>query len=67
MVSYCDDIWNLYYKAEYEGLNGFLYISITGYVLLLQLIFKSNIKSIVNYNDTYCDKLLHLKTNLTNK
>lgn len=30
MVAYCNDIWNLYYKAEYEGLNGFLYISITG-------------------------------------
>lgn len=32
IVSYCDDVWNLYYKAEDEGLNGFLYISITGVV-----------------------------------
>ncbi|XP_060858519.1 ionotropic receptor 93a [Metopolophium dirhodum] len=29
IVSYCEDIWDLYYKAEFEGLNGLLYISIT--------------------------------------
>lgn len=37
IVSYCDDIWNLYYKAEYEGFNGFLFISVTGNVLLEHL------------------------------
>jgi len=32
IVSYCEDIWDLYYKAEFEGLNGLLFISITGNV-----------------------------------
>jgi len=32
IVSYCEDIWDLYYKAEFEGIHGLLYISITGYV-----------------------------------
>lgn len=34
IVSYCEDIWDIYYKAEIEGLNGLLYISITGYVYI---------------------------------
>ncbi|XP_050529365.1 ionotropic receptor 93a isoform X2 [Daktulosphaira vitifoliae] len=29
IVSYCDDVWNLYRQAEFEGLNECLYISIT--------------------------------------
>jgi len=34
IVSYCEDIWDLYYKAEFEGLNGLLYISITGLYII---------------------------------
>lgn len=40
IVSYCNDIWNLYYKAEDEGLNGFLYISITGQFIIVIIIFR---------------------------
>lgn len=43
LVSYCDDVWNLYYKAKYEGFNGVLFISITGNVLLKQLWVLSNL------------------------
>lgn len=40
IASYCDDIWNLYYRTEYEGFNGLLYISITGYVFSISIIRK---------------------------